>query len=132
MSDTTITPRNRPESSAVWKNPSSSMPRKCVETVRQTPGVDAVPPPVVLGDSGLALINVFPASAPQDKETSELLHRMRDTTVPHVTDETSLDILVAGLPGFAVDFFVAVKSVIQTDRRHLTRVKGVKEVGIVV
>ncbi len=74
------------------------------ETVRQTPGVEAVSPPFVLGDSGLALINVFPSSAPQDKETTELVHRLRDDTVPHVIDETSIDILVAGFPGLVVDF----------------------------
>jgi RND superfamily putative drug exporter len=74
------------------------------ETVRQTPGVAAVGPQVMLGDSGLVLINVYPDSAPQDKETTDLVHRLRNNTVPHVVGETGVDIYVDGLPGAVVDF----------------------------
>jgi RND superfamily putative drug exporter len=75
-----------------------------VETVRQTEGVAEVSPPILLGDTGLALINVFPTSAPQDEETTELVHRLRNNTVPHVTSETGAEIYVSGLPGAVVDF----------------------------
>ena len=75
-----------------------------IETVRQTEGVAEVAPPIQLGNTGLTLINVFPTSAPQDEETSELVHRLRANTIPHVVGETGADFYVTGLPGAVVDF----------------------------
>ena len=72
--------------------------------MRQTRGVAAVAEPFLTPETNLALVNVFPDSAPQDEATTDLVHRLRDNTVPHVTEETSIDILVAGLPGAIVDF----------------------------
>ena len=74
------------------------------ETVRQTQGVAEVAPPVVLEPFGLALINVFPDSAPQDEETKQVVHRLRNNAIPHATSETGLRVLVSGLPGAVVDF----------------------------
>ena len=74
------------------------------ETVRQTEGVAEVSPPIALGDTGLALLNVFPTTAPQDKATTELVHRLRNNAIPHATSETGLDIYVTGLPAAVVDF----------------------------
>jgi RND superfamily putative drug exporter len=75
-----------------------------VETIRQTQGVASVGPPIVLGDAGLVLIRVFEDSAPQDKETDQLVHRLRNNTVPHVAGETGTKIYVDGYPGAVVDF----------------------------
>ena len=69
-----------------------------------TDGVASVTPPQGLGKSDLALINVFPASAPQDEETSDLVHRLRDEIIPAVEAETSLEVLTTGGPAGVVDF----------------------------
>jgi len=74
------------------------------ETVRQTQGVAAVSPPSPIGDTGLAVINVFPTTAPQDKETTQLVHRLRNNSIPHATSETGIKVYVAGLPATVVDF----------------------------
>jgi RND superfamily putative drug exporter len=74
------------------------------ETVRQTEGVASVSPPIPLGDANLALINVFPTTAPQDKETTELVHRLRNNAIPHATSESGIDVYATGLPPAVVDF----------------------------
>ncbi len=75
-----------------------------VETIRQTRGVASVAPPVPLGDTGLLLINVFPVSAPQDKETETVVHRLRDNAVPPIEAATGTTIYIDGYPGAAADF----------------------------
>jgi putative drug exporter of the RND superfamily len=69
-----------------------------------TKGVASVTEPQILGDTDLALINVFPTSAPQDEETTDLVHRLRDETIPPVEDGTSLVVLTTGGPAGVVDF----------------------------
>jgi RND superfamily putative drug exporter len=67
-------------------------------------GVDSVTAPQLLEDSDLALINVFPDFAPQDEETTDLVHRLRKDVIPPVEEETSLDVLTTGGPAGVVDF----------------------------
>jgi RND superfamily putative drug exporter len=69
-----------------------------------TIGVDSVTEPQVLGDSDLALINVFPDSAPQDEETTDLVHRLRNDRIPPVESETGMEVLTTGGPPGVVDF----------------------------
>ena len=69
-----------------------------------TPGVDSVTEPQILGDSDLALINVFPTTAPQDEETTDLVHRLRNEAIPPVEAETSLEVFTTGGPPGVVDF----------------------------
>lgn len=47
-----------------------------------TPGVAAVAPAVVNPEGDTAIITVIPASSPQAKETTDLVHRLRDEVVP--------------------------------------------------
>jgi RND superfamily putative drug exporter len=72
--------------------------------LESTEGVDSVTEPQFLGDSDLALINVFPTTAPQDEETTDLVHRIRNEAIPPVEAETSLDVLTTGGPPGVVDF----------------------------
>jgi len=72
--------------------------------LESTPGVDSVTEPQILGDSDLAMINVFPTTAPQDEETTDLVHRLRNEAIPPVEAETSLDVLTTGGPPGVVDF----------------------------
>jgi RND superfamily putative drug exporter len=69
-----------------------------------TEGVDSVTEPQILGDSDLALINVFPTTAPQDKETTDLVHRLRKEAIPPVESDTGLEVLTTGGPPGVVDF----------------------------
>ena len=48
---------------------------------RDTEGVAAVTDPIPVSDD-LALVQVYADSAPQDKETTELVHHLRDDVVP--------------------------------------------------
>jgi RND superfamily putative drug exporter len=72
--------------------------------IAQTAGVAQVSPAIPLGDSDLALINVFPTTSPQDSETTELVHRLRNETLPAVERDTGVSVLTTGLPPAVVDF----------------------------
>jgi putative drug exporter of the RND superfamily len=72
--------------------------------VQNTDGVASVAEPVLLQDANIALINVFASTAPQDRETTELVHRLRNETVPPVAASTGLTIYTSGGPPIVVDF----------------------------
>ena len=74
------------------------------DSLAATEGVDSVTEPQMLGDTNIALINVFPTTAPQDDETTDLVHRLRNETIPPVEASTSLDVLTTGGPPGVVDF----------------------------
>jgi putative drug exporter of the RND superfamily len=74
------------------------------ERLETTVGVDSVTEPQILGESDLALINVFPNSAPQDEETTELVHRLRNDRIPPVESQTGMNVLTTGGPPSVVDF----------------------------
>jgi putative drug exporter of the RND superfamily len=71
--------------------------------LESTEGVASVANPVPVGE-GLALITVFSAFAPQDKETDDVVKRIRDDTVPEFEETSSLNVLTSGGPGFSIDF----------------------------
>jgi RND superfamily putative drug exporter len=69
-----------------------------VDAIEQDEGVAfASPNPV---NDELALVIVYPTSAPQDAETSELVERLRDEVVP----ATGVDALIGGLTAASTDF----------------------------
>jgi RND superfamily putative drug exporter len=74
------------------------------DTLRGVEGVASVAPPRVVPNARLALINVFPATSPQDKETTDLVHRIREQALPPALGGTGLHALVAGMPAGIVDF----------------------------
>ena len=69
-----------------------------------TDGVASVSPPQPLPDAGIVLMQAFPATDPQDEETSELVHRLRNETIPSVAASTGVKVLTAGFPPAVVDF----------------------------
>jgi RND superfamily putative drug exporter len=73
-------------------------------SLEETAGVNSITEPQLLDDTNLALINVFPTTAPQDEETTDLVHRIRDDIVPPVEEGTSLTVLTTGGPPGVVDF----------------------------
>jgi RND superfamily putative drug exporter len=69
------------------------------DTLRNTDDVASVARPIPLNDE-LALVRIFPESAPQDKATTELIHRLRDDVIP----ASQLDAKVGGFNAASVDF----------------------------
>ena len=59
---------------------------------------------IALADAGLGLITVFPESAPQDAETADLVHRLRNETVARFEQRSDAEVLVTGGPAVVVDF----------------------------
>jgi RND superfamily putative drug exporter len=72
--------------------------------VEATEGVASVTDPIPVADGGLQLLNVFPDSAPQDEETTDLVHRLRRETVASVVSGQAIPTLTTGGPAFIVDF----------------------------
>jgi RND superfamily putative drug exporter len=67
-------------------------------------GVASVSPATISEDGQIASIFVIPTTAPQDEATSELLDRMRDTTIPEATAEGGLEVFVGGNTASFEDF----------------------------
>ena len=64
--------------------------------VANDPGVMAVSPPEVNAAGDTAIITAIPTTKPQDEATSELVHRLRDDTLPTATADTDATALVGG------------------------------------
>jgi len=64
--------------------------------VGNDPGVQAVSPPEINSAGDTALITVIPTTKPQDQATSDLVHRLRDTTLPEATATSEVTALVGG------------------------------------
>jgi RND superfamily putative drug exporter len=68
-----------------------------------TEGVASVGEPIPVADS-VALMNVFPEFEPQDEETTDLVHRLRNDTIAPIAEASSLTILTTGASPGVVDF----------------------------
>ena len=66
--------------------------------------VDLVLPPFVNDDGSVALVQAFPKTSPQDKRTTDLVHRLRDDVVPAATEGSDVEVHVGGAPAGVVDF----------------------------
>jgi RND superfamily putative drug exporter len=84
----------------------SELPKvqQLASAIEGTEGVDSVVEPQIIDGANVALITVFPASSPQDDATTDLVHRLRDKTLPPVERSVGLDVFTTGGPGFIVDF----------------------------
>jgi RND superfamily putative drug exporter len=72
--------------------------------LRGTAGVASVVEPQILPHADLALITVFPTSSFQDAESTDLVHRLREETIPPVARRTGLTVYTASGPPAIVDF----------------------------
>jgi RND superfamily putative drug exporter len=74
----------------------------------KTEDVVAVTPAKVIpgrdGHSAVATANVIPAGSPQDASTTDLLHHLRDETVPDATAKTGPKVLIGGQTAIFEDF----------------------------
>ena len=72
--------------------------------LESTDGVASVSGPIPVANGQLQLFNVYPESAPQDEETTDLVHRLRKETIPAVVSSSAIPALATGGPAFVVDF----------------------------
>lgn len=66
------------------------------DAIVSTPNVRAVAPPQLSPDGSTAILTVIPTTKPQDRATGDLVHRLRDTTLPAATSGTGIRALVGG------------------------------------
>jgi putative drug exporter of the RND superfamily len=69
-----------------------------------TPGVTAVTEPQVSPTGALAVMQVYPRSAPQAPATTDLVNRLRHRVLPALARRTRVPVLVAGLTAGSIDF----------------------------
>ena len=73
------------------------------QTIAKDPDVRQVSPAIASPNGKGVLLQVVPKGSPQDASTTELVHRLRDDTVPAGTQGTSLDVHVGGQTALGVD-----------------------------
>lgn len=74
------------------------------QTLEQTEGVAATTPPLPSEDGQVTTVIAFPAGAPQDEETSDLVHTLRDDVLPGLSQKTGTEYLVGGPTAATQDF----------------------------
>ena len=67
-------------------------------------GVAGVTPPFPNPAGDAAVMQVFPATSPQDPATTDLVHHLRDDVIPQATEGSGLRVLVGGLTAGNIDF----------------------------
>jgi RND superfamily putative drug exporter len=67
------------------------------QELRSEPGVAFVPPPQINDAGDAAIVTVIPAGSPQDKETEDLVNRIRDEIVPEQLGGTGVNAEVGGV-----------------------------------
>jgi RND superfamily putative drug exporter len=80
---------------------------RLVSAVEVQPNVAKVTPPTLpsaKGDASVALVNVYPDSAPQDAATTTLIDHLRSQTIPAAVAGTGLTVYVGGTTAIFVDF----------------------------
>ena len=77
-------------------NPDLTIIDQITTAVTADDGVQAVSPAQVNTAGDTAIITAIPTTKPQDEATSSLVHRLRDTTLPSVTEGTDTAVFVGG------------------------------------
>src|SRR5690606_14402627 len=73
------------------------------EAVAADPAVELAYPPQLSEGGDAALLMVVPTGAPQDEETSDLVHRLRDEVVPGALEGTDVEAHVGGQTAVFID-----------------------------
>ena len=71
--------------------------------LRSTSGVAAVTEPAISPDGTTAVFTVIPTTGPQNPKTEDLVHALRDTTLPSATEGTGLTVHVGGVTATSID-----------------------------
>jgi RND superfamily putative drug exporter len=77
---------------------------KLSAAVKQDPEVVSVAPAIKNKAGDVAIIQVTPRHAPQDAQTSDLITRLRDHTVPDAVGDSGVKVYVGGLTAIFDDF----------------------------
>jgi putative drug exporter of the RND superfamily len=72
--------------------------------VARTPGVVAVTPPRLAPSGRVAVMEAYPASAPQDQATTDLVNHLRDDVLPPFAKSLAERPLVGGFTAGSIDF----------------------------
>jgi RND superfamily putative drug exporter len=72
--------------------------------LRNDPDVASVTAPRLTPDGRTAVVLAYPKSAPQDQATTDLVNRLRDSTLPPVERATQTTVLVGGVTAGQIDF----------------------------
>src|SRR6266545_4803965 len=80
------------------------------QTLRSTPGVAAVSPPLPTQDPDTSMVVVYPDAKPQDARTQELVTRLRGEVLPALAHRAGARFLVGGTTAAIVDFAAAVSA----------------------
>ncbi|MGW6457378.1 MMPL family transporter [Streptomyces sp. NPDC055078] len=78
------------------------------QALERTPGVAAATGPLPSEDASVATVIVFPETAPQASETSQLVDRLRDDVLPPLERSTDANLLVGGATAATEDFAATV------------------------
>ncbi|MBI3647600.1 MAG: MMPL family transporter [Actinobacteria bacterium] len=80
---------------------------KLSAAISSEPGVAVVAPATTIpvpGGKEIALIQIYPASAPQDAATTDLIHHLRDQVIPKATAGSGIKVYVGGITAIFADF----------------------------
>jgi RND superfamily putative drug exporter len=77
---------------------------RLVAAAAAAPGVASVTPPVISPNGQVELATIYPATAPQDGQTIDLVNHLRNDLIPRAAHGTSLVVHVGGVTAANIDF----------------------------
>ncbi|GAB2874151.1 MMPL family transporter [Streptomyces deserti] len=84
--------------------------RELRTTLTRTPGIAATTPPLPTGNGRISTVIAFPTTAPQAERTADLVHTLRDDTLPRLAVRTGATYLIGGPTAAAQDFADSVSA----------------------
>ena len=99
----------------------------------ETKDVVTVDAPRVSPSGKVAILEAFPASAPQAPATTDLVNRLRNEVLPPLKHETGMTVLVGGLTAGSIDFshvLAAKLPRVHRDRRRAVGVAPVRDLPL--
>ena len=94
---------NGPIPIVVDVNGDEQAPQRVYDDVRNLKGVASAGEPQFNDEKTVAIVFVTPTSAPQDKETEDLVSRLRNEVVPAATEGSDAAVYVSGLNAAFID-----------------------------
>ena len=94
---------NGPIPIVVDVNGDDQAPQRIYDRVRDLPGVASAGEPQFNDEKTVAIVFVTPDSAPQDEETADLVHRLRDDVIPAAVGNGEAIAYVSGLTAAFAD-----------------------------
>lgn len=76
---------------------------KVAEAARALPNVASVDDPVSNPAGDTAIVTIYPRTSPQDEQTSQLVHTLRNVALPAAIDGTGAEVSVTGFNAVDID-----------------------------